>query len=146
MVTPIRLLALGIAAAGLIAAASLALASPADQQSVAGITIPPREWGDIVFASDRADPEDGSGFDLYTMYDQGGGTVQRTSAPGDDTWPQWSREGTAIAFTSNRDGDEEIYSMHSSGEDQTNLTGNPAADRHPTWSVGGTQIAFRQRP
>jgi len=47
-----------------------------------------------------------------------------------------------IAFTSIRDGNEEIYVMNADGTDQTRLTNNPAGDWNPDWSPDGTRIAF----
>jgi WD40-like Beta Propeller Repeat len=47
-----------------------------------------------------------------------------------------------IAFTSNRDGNEEIYSAAGDGSNQRDLTQNPAADHEPAWSPDGSRIAF----
>ena len=38
-----------------------------------------------------------------------------------------------IAFSSNRDGNDEIYVMDADGENQQNLTNNPHADDSPAW-------------
>ncbi len=48
-----------------------------------------------------------------------------------------------IAFTSARDGNDEVYVMNAAGSGQTNLTNNLlAADFEPAWSPDGTQITF----
>ena len=47
-----------------------------------------------------------------------------------------------IAFTSNRDGNDEIYVMNADGSNQTRLTNNTALDDAPAWSPDGTKIAF----
>ena len=50
-----------------------------------------------------------------------------------------------IAFTSDRDGNEEIYAMYDDGSDQTNLTANSAADSEASWwlPAGSTRrLAF----
>jgi Tol biopolymer transport system component len=59
-----------------------------------------------------------------------------------DIWPTWSPDGTKIAFTSTRDGNEEVYVMNADGSGQTNLTNHPASDIFPAWSPDGTKIAF----
>jgi hypothetical protein len=47
-----------------------------------------------------------------------------------------------IAFTTDRDGNQEVYGMAFDGAAQTNLTGNAAADYEPAFSPDGTRIAF----
>src|SRR5437870_978067 len=48
----------------------------------------------------------------------------------------------ALAFTTNRDGNDEIYVTDASGTDVLNLTNNPANDDWPSWSPDGSKIAF----
>ena len=47
-----------------------------------------------------------------------------------------------IAFTSDRDGDEEIYVMNADGSGLRQLTQNEEPDAEPTWSPDGQQLAF----
>src|SRR5262245_23270224 len=47
-----------------------------------------------------------------------------------------------IAFTSNRDAQNDIYVMSANGGQQTRLTTDLANDRHPRWSPSGARIAF----
>ena len=42
--------------------------------------------------------------------------------------------GGLIAFTSDRDGNNEIYVMNADGTGQTNLINDPADDSRPSWS------------
>jgi dipeptidyl aminopeptidase/acylaminoacyl peptidase len=51
-----------------------------------------------------------------------------------------------IAFTSDRDGNDEIYVMDADGSNQTNLTSNSADDEAPSWSPDGSKIAFISDP
>jgi Tol biopolymer transport system component len=52
---------------------------------------------------------------------------------------------TRIAFTSDRDGNNEIYVMNADGTAQTNITNNIAYDYLPSFSGDGTKIAFTSR-
>lgn len=47
-----------------------------------------------------------------------------------------------IAFSSDRDGNEEIYIMNGDGTEQTRITNNPASDGGPDWSPDRSKIAF----
>jgi Tol biopolymer transport system component len=47
-----------------------------------------------------------------------------------------------IAFTSNRDGNEEIYVMNADGTNQVRLTSDTADDFLPSFSTGGAKIVF----
>ena len=59
-----------------------------------------------------------------------------------DSAPAWSPNGRRIAFTSDRDGNDEIYVMNADGSKQRRLTRNPGYDGLPTWSPDGRQIVF----
>jgi len=48
----------------------------------------------------------------------------------------------ALAFTTNRDGNDEIYVTDATGTDVLNLTTNPANEDWPSWSPDGSKIAF----
>ncbi|MGB8859623.1 MAG: hypothetical protein WCC60_10220, partial [Ilumatobacteraceae bacterium] len=47
-----------------------------------------------------------------------------------------------VAFTSNRDGDDEIFVMGPDGSGQVRVTDNTSADSEPAWSPDGTKLAF----
>ena len=72
----------------------------------------------------------------------GSNVVRLTDDPDDDFSPDWSPDGTLIAFTSERDGNREIYVMNSDGSNQVRLTDDPEADSGADWSPDGTRIAF----
>ena len=50
-----------------------------------------------------------------------------------------------IAFTSMRDGNNEIYAMDTDGKNKRRLTNNKASDSAPAWSPNGQKIAFVSR-
>ena len=49
---------------------------------------------------------------------------------------------TKVAFTSFRDGNDEIYVMNYDGSNQTRLTNNNTTDNYPSWSPDGSKIVF----
>ena len=56
--------------------------------------------------------------------------------------PAWSRDGTKIAFTSNRDGRTHIFVMNADGTGTRRVTNTQHSDDHPTWSADGRWIVF----
>jgi Tol biopolymer transport system component/uncharacterized membrane protein len=96
----------------------------------------PRFGGVILFESDR----DGNS-EVYTL-DDSGHVGRLTDNPAADTQAVWDASMQRIAFTTNRDGQNEIYLMNADGSNPVNLTNNPADDQQPAWSVDGQWIAF----
>ena len=102
----------------------------------------------IAFTSDRDHPLGGpvpSGYPLiYTMNADGTGAQRLTfNSVGDsDSSPDWSYDGTKIAFIRN----SHVWSMSADGTNQTQLTtGSGMADFHPSWAPDGTKIAYEHR-
>ncbi|PYS98924.1 MAG: hypothetical protein DMF63_12660 [Acidobacteria bacterium] len=56
--------------------------------------------------------------------------------------PSPFRDNGKIAFTSDRDGNQEIYVMNNDGTGQTRLTNNTVIDAQPAFSPDGRRIAF----
>jgi len=56
--------------------------------------------------------------------------------------PAISAVGQKLAFTSSRDGNQEIYVLDLKRKSETRLTRKQAADRYPAWSPDGHKIAF----
>ena len=80
--------------------------------------------------------------DIFVMNADGSNKKNLTNTPGYDHYFSWSPDGTKIAFTSDRDKNDEIYVMNADGTDQINLTNSRAGDYCPSWSPDGKMIVF----
>lgn len=79
--------------------------------------------------------------EIYVMNEDGSDQVNLTNHPSHEAYPNWSPDGTKIAFTNG--GDEDIIVVdYPDGGNRTNLTNLPGRDLHPNWSPDGTKIAF----
>lgn len=88
------------------------------------------------------DPANSNLADIFVMNADGSGVTNLTNNSWDDFHAAWSPDGAKIAFTSNRDGNQEIYTINPDGSDPTNLTNNLASDGFGNWSPDGTQFVF----
>ncbi|MCP9490498.1 MAG: hypothetical protein MSC31_11570 [Solirubrobacteraceae bacterium MAG38_C4-C5] len=90
-------------------------------------------------------PPGANPFEIYIMNADGSDQVRLTDNIFQDSFPQFSPDGSRIAFTTNRDGDFEIYTMNPDGTDPRRVTTSLGEDAHPTWSPDGTQLTFHSR-
>ena len=77
-----------------------------------------------------------------TATDQAGNTSS-CSAP--VTYTELSVQNGKIAFSSHRDGNDEIYSMNADGSAPTRLTNNSASDYDPAFSPNASRIVFTSK-
>ncbi len=88
----------------------------------------------IVFQSqDNSD----SPFQIYVMSARGRDKPIRLTSEGNNEFAEWSPDGKLIAFSSDRDGNNEIYMMNADGSAQVNVTNSRANDSNPSWQPGG---------
>ena len=80
---------------------------------------------------------------LWLMNRDGHQARQLTSGSWEDGGPNWSGDGTKLAFASNRDGNWEIYTLQLADGSASRLTFNGAEDRAPSWSWANGRIAFQ---
>jgi Tol biopolymer transport system component len=71
--------------------------------------------------------------DLYVIKADGSGQKRLTQHRARDENPDWSPDGTQIAFYSERVGDAEIYVMNADGTSQHRITHDPWYDQAVRW-------------
>ena len=100
--------------------------------------------GRIAFMSRR----DGNA-EIYVMNEDGSMQTNLTNKPSNDYWPQWSPDGSKIAFHSYEPGQDagenvssEIYIIDVRGKTWVRLTNNGAANKFAAWSPDGSRIVY----
>jgi hypothetical protein len=68
--------------------------------------------------------------------------VRLTDNTAADLDPAWSPDGSKLAFSSDRDGNQEIYILDVRTLKETRLTHDLGTDGGPDWSPDGSRIAF----
>jgi len=81
--------------------------------------------------------------DIYVATTNGNG-VRLTTDPGREVDPDWSPDGSRLAFTGFAGALSDIYVIDASGANQRRLTTN-GGESEPAWSPDGTKIAFTSR-
>lgn len=90
-------------------------------------------------AFQRQDP---GNLEVYAVNSDGTGLLNVSNMAGGDTTPQFSPDGTRIAWVHFQDGVGEIMVANADGSGRVNVTNHAKDDRGPVWSPDGTKIAF----
>jgi Tol biopolymer transport system component len=104
----------------------------------------------------------GADYDIYTVEIATGRTTRLTDAPGNDSWPVWSPNGSSIAFTTQRDDclraprdqdcwisdgepgeHHDVWIMNADGSNQRRVT--PESGQFMAWSPDGQYILVSGR-
>ena len=83
--------------------------------------------------------------DLYTMPVSGGTATRITSGPAYDVQPRFSPDGTRIAFTSDRDGGDNLWTIAADGSDPQQVSDESFRLLNgPAWTPDGEYILGRK--
>ena len=80
--------------------------------------------------------------DLWVVGRNGGSARRLTATPTVETDPQFSPDGSKIAFTATVGGNTDVYVIPAAGGDPTRLTYHPSLDRVRGWSPDGKRVVF----
>src|SRR5579862_6326558 len=83
--------------------------------------------------------------DLWRAPRAGGEAVRLTSAPGTNSDPFFSPDGSLIAFTGNYDGNTDVYVIPANGGVPKRLTAHPSPDHAVGWTPDGKSVLFSSR-
>lgn len=96
----------------------------------------------MVFASTRHNMNP----DLYIKGVDGVAVTQLTSDPAPDVQPEFTPDGTHVAFASRRGGNWDIWVIAVGGGPPTQVTSGIADEVHPSWSPDGAKLVFCSLP
>jgi Tol biopolymer transport system component len=80
--------------------------------------------------------------EIYLLELDTGNLSRLTSNSVADWDPNWSPDGTSIAFVSFLSGNNDLWIMNADGSGQTRRIALEAWDDYPTWSPDGSRMAF----
>jgi tricorn protease len=80
--------------------------------------------------------------DLWIAPRSGGEASRLTTGVGNETAPQFSPDGTTVAFTGEYDGNVDLYTVPATGGVPKRLTYHPGPDGLAGWTPDGRQLLF----
>jgi Tol biopolymer transport system component len=80
--------------------------------------------------------------EIYVLNLAGGSPVRLTRNNANDWLPDWSPDGTKIAFTSHRTGSYDLWVMRADGSAQTSWVATGAWDDYARWAPDGQRLSL----
>src|SRR5262249_52263969 len=80
--------------------------------------------------------------DIWVANDSGTGAQRLTDNRARDVYPRFSPDGEWIAFSSNREGNDDVYVIPATGGKPRQLTFHSANDTVVGWSADGKRVVF----
>lgn len=80
--------------------------------------------------------------EIFTAAPDGSDVRNVSNSTADDTFAQWSPDGSRVMFLSTRSGNADIWVARPDGTDSRNLTASADAETAAYWSPDGRKIAF----
>jgi len=80
--------------------------------------------------------------DIWTANENGSGIQRLTDNKARDVFPRYSPDGNWIAFSSNRDGNNDVFVIPATGGKPRQLTYHTAEDTVVGWSPDGKKVLF----
>lgn len=111
----------------------MATAAPAAADPIKFARYPHVSHGKLVFSYHG---------DIWIANQDGSRPSRLTAHVGRDTFPRFSPDGTLIAFTSNRFGNDDIFVVPVTGGEPRQLTFNTSSDTVQNWTPDGKGIIF----
>lgn len=96
----------------------------------------------IAFFSRRDFPGQDQRNEIYVANADGSEPRRLTDNEAEDITPQWSLDGSQLAWISSADGTPHVWLMNADGTQQRQLTSGPAPDDAPSWSPDGSRILY----
>jgi hypothetical protein len=84
----------------------------------------------------------GGAGEIGTMNIDGSGFVNLSNHTSEDFMPQWSKDGTQIVWSTDRNAHFDIYRMNANGTSVTKLVGTTEDEYGPSLNGDGSQVAY----